>query len=97
MMDAPRQRSVEEKMNRSLQVLRERSAQGKDVSKLFDYRKNLKNSPDAQNAKKTYKVKVTYVSKVDAISKEEAVAIAKAQVNKGTRTAWNTVENATVV
>ena len=96
-MDAPRERSVEEKWNRSLQVLRERASKDKDISKIMAYRRALNNSAEAKNAKKTYKVRVTFTSKVDAIDPKQAVAIASAQVRKDTGSAFNAIEKATVV
>lgn len=96
-IDAPRERSVEEKWNRSLQVLRERASKDKDISKIMAYRRALNNSAEAKNAKKTYKVRVTFTSKVDAIDPKQAVAIASAQVRKDTGSAFNAVEKAVVV
>ena len=95
--DAPRVRSVEEKMNRSLQVMRERAAKGGDISKIANYRRSLRNSAEGNKAKKTYKVRVTFTSKVDAIDPKEAVAIASAQVRKDTGSGFNAIEKAVVV
>ena len=50
--DAPRTRSVSEKMDRSLKLLRERAQKGGDISRIMEYRRSLKNSDEAKNQKK---------------------------------------------
>lgn len=95
-VDAPRVRSVEEKQKRVSELMRSDKTSVEQFKRLRNYRNALNNSAQGQAEKKTYKVKVVFTSKVDATTKEQAIAIAKSQVNHGTKTAWNSIEKATI-